>query len=57
MAHKRVLIDWAPIRWLPFIERRYVGLFLDSYPALPVDVSAFWHEYRLALSQDPKVQS
>lgn len=46
MAHIKSLSGWKPFRFFPWIERRFVGVYLDSAPNVPLDISSFWYEYR-----------
>lgn len=48
MAHVREMNAWRRLWFFPWVERRWVGLYLDTAPNTPVDVGAFWHEYRRA---------
>jgi len=63
MAHTQIVKDWSsPIRFLPFIEKRTIGAFLDTNPNVPLDLVPFWSEYRLNLAdrkgeQDMKIEA
>jgi len=46
MAHIRPLNDWRRIWFFPWAQRRFVGLYLDTAPNVPVDINSFWYEYR-----------
>jgi len=50
MATKRVIQDWTPYRFFPWIEHRKVGLFLTYNPGITVDLSACWTERRFRRS-------
>ena len=51
MAQTRVIADWRPLRFLPFIERRTLGAFFDRAPTVLVDSSLIWNEYRIRPTQ------
>lgn len=46
MAHLRVVRDWRRFWLFPWLESRRVGLFLDTCPTVPVDVSTFRTQWR-----------
>lgn len=46
MAHTRVVQEWKPLRFFPWVEVRIVGAFLDTAPSIPLDLVPFWSEYR-----------
>lgn len=50
MATVRPLEDWRRVWWFPCMERRWVGLFLDTAPNVPVDINSFWYEWRFIKS-------
>ena len=42
----RVLQDWKPMRWLPFIETRTLGVFLTTNPTIHYDMLPLITEWR-----------
>ena len=46
MAHTRVMRDWKPLRFFPWIETRKLRAFLDTNPNVPLDLVPPWTEWR-----------